>query len=170
MVLPSRVLKAIVASLVVTLHFGSGSANAEEITVFDASCIQKEMLACFECVDLALQVERTRKELGAADRSPGSEQAEAIKKRLSKVSGSYTDQCNKRQRLVAETRVSDCAEIGKANPACVKKVGILTASDIREAQQGFTKQLDEWLDMLESAGVVDRYKADSTAVAPPSTP
>lgn len=52
------------------------------------------------------------------------------------------------------TNYSDCPTVGLLNTACVKELQIMTQADVEKIQKGFTRQLDDWLKMLENAGAI----------------
>ena len=56
----------------------------------------------------------------------------------------------------------DCEAAAKMNPNCIRKISLLTATDVKLVRESLTSQLDAWLKMLEQAGAVDLTHASDT--------
>lgn len=153
---------------------------AEEITVFDASCLGQQMTICLGLLQSQTKVdtkgksyEDTREPLQntysecvrayqAFKSSNGQKNLEQYYKTL------WPRGCG-RPEMQKVRSVSDCADVGRANANCLAKVNVLSAADVQLARESFTTQLDAWLKMLENAGAVDLGQT-TAATASVSTP
>lgn len=177
MLLPVRGYAASILSFTLAIQFTPSSVSAEELTVFDAMCLKRQMEICVSLLS-PINPQGNGPNPGFFLRStyPDCVQRSTyIKGKPSThpyhaaFKGTWPLGCGRKDMINARS-ISDCAEVGRTHQDCVKKINVLSASDVQLARESFTAQLDAWLKMLENAGVVDLDQALEAmpAASPPS--
>lgn len=180
MLLPVRGYAASILSFTLAMQILPVRTAAEEITVFDASCLNQQMSICLGLLktptikasngsnhtDFGWFFQNTYNDCVSAYQMSTHKSATKFEKDYYK--NSWPRGCGRVEMRSARS-VADCADVGKTHSTCLKKVNFLSAADVQLARESFTAQLDAWLKMLENAGAVDLGQAPA-AIAGASTP